>query len=169
MSLATGEKTISYQGNLRKLGAWLDAVDATRINILELADGFAARYQRPDVDVVIMQRFFTRAEVLALRWGDLKLRRHFRRERGLAQEPGGYQDLFRALGFDLDEKAAALIQLDERDSILQVSYLAPATGDGAAPVQVRDVYGPDERDLLRTHAHERRRHRSRWRTMLPNG
>jgi hypothetical protein len=166
MSITTRQETESYQSNLRKLGAWLDAVEAISVNVLELVEGFAARYQQADVDMVIMQRFFTHRELLALRWGDHQLRRRFRRQRGLAQEPGGYQDLFRALGFALDDKSASFIQLDERDNELLVTYLAPDQADGSAPKDYSEVYGAPEREMLRHHAQQRRRQRSRWRAMF---
>jgi hypothetical protein len=167
MGIGTRQETKSYQESLRKLGAWLDAVRAVRVNILELVEGFAARYQQADVDVVIMQRFFTHHDVLALRWGDHRLRQRIRRQRGLARESGGYQDLFRALGFVLDEKSASLIQLDERDNDLIVTYLTPDASDGSTPKQCRDVFGPDERAALREHAKQRRREQARWRWIVP--
>ena len=83
----------SYQECLRKIGAWLDAAAAFRVNVLEIGTGFAVRYQEAPTDEVVMQRVFTHDDVRSLRWGDLGLRRRFLRRfgksPGLTREPGG--------------------------------------------------------------------------------
>jgi hypothetical protein len=154
----------SYQENLRKIGAWLDAAAAFHVNVLEVGNGFAVRYQEAPSDEVVMQRVFTQEEVRSLRWGDLGLRRRFLRRfgkgPGLTREPGGYQDLFRALGHQLDEAPVRHVMLDEDDDAdtLTVSYQVrdPDTGDEWITQTL--VLGPAERDEIRQAARSRRLH-----------
>jgi hypothetical protein len=142
----------------------LDVIEASQVNVLEIQDGFAARYERADVESVVMQRFFTFDEVRDLSWGDLKLRRRFRR-RGFA-EPGGYQDLFRALGYELDATSAFQARIDESGDVLTLDYCTPPPAGESVPLQHRDVLGPDERSRVRQAAKARRRQQGRWRLIF---
>ena len=159
----------TYQETLRKIGAWLDGASARGVAIQEEVNGFVVRYERQDVDTVFLQRFFTAEDIEALPRGDMRLRRTVVRRighklQGLAGEPGGYQDLLRALGFHFDEDRAARVQLVEDESAdkLVVTYYleASSTAEGA---QQSLVLGPRERDELRLEAHARRRAESQVR------
>lgn len=160
----------NYQETLRKIGAWLDGASARGVAIQEEVNGFVVRYERQDVDTVFLQRFFTVDDIEALPRGDMRLRRTVVRRighklRGLAGEPGGYQDLLRALGFHLDEEGAGRVQLveDEIADKLVVTYY-PAPGSTNEATQQSMLLGPREREELRVEAHARRRAESQVRT-----
>lgn len=164
MRATVGEQDVpSYQECLRRLGAWLDAASARCVAVKEGNNGFTVRYERHDIDTVFMQRFFSYQEVLALRGGDFKLRRtllhRIRKLQGLGGEPGGYQDLFRALGYTLDVQSACQVQLveNEPDGKLVIAYQTVDPGPHSAkPIT---ILGPEEREELRLAAHARRRRR----------
>ncbi|HEX8918883.1 MAG TPA: hypothetical protein VF898_10300, partial [Chloroflexota bacterium] len=111
-----------------------------------------------------MQRFFTYAELASLRPGDLRLRRTWvrrvgRRIQGMAGEPGGYQDLFRALGFRLDHAGARHIRLTENDNESELTLICETPSDTRdfAGVQPVTHLGAQERAELRASARSRRR------------
>lgn len=158
----------SYQESLRKLGAWLDTAAASQVNVLELSNGFAIRYQEAPTDNVAMQRVFTHEEIRVLRWGDLGLSRRFWRRfgkgRGLTRESGGYQDLFRALGYELDSAEALCVMLDEndREDTVTLSYRKPSPGPEEDDIQTV-VLGPREREDVKRAARARRQAAALWR------
>jgi hypothetical protein len=168
MMAGKDSRSRSYQESLRKIGAWLDAAVAFRVNVLEIRNGFAVRYQEAPTDEVVMQRVFTHDDVRSLRWGDLGLRRRllrrFGKGPGLTREPGGYQDLFRALGYQLDEASAWHVMLDENDveDTLTVTYHLrnPGAGDGWT-TQINTL-GPAEREATRQAARLRRQGQPLW-------
>lgn len=153
--------TERYELSLRKLGAWLDATLAYRAAVTEVEHGFVVRYHNRDMEPVFVERFFPHGEIAALRLGDLRLRRRFARRmstrlQGVALEPGGYQDLFRTLGHDLDHRSASLLTLQEdREDTLILVYTAE---DG----QQETCLSPRDRAVLRMAARSRRDDRKRW-------
>jgi|SRR5579859_7700505 len=154
----------SYQESLRKLGAWLDISYAYNVVLQETEHGFRVRYYRQDIDSIFIQRFFPHSELEGLRPSDLRLRRTWvrrvgRRIQGIAGEPGGYQNLFRALGYRLDQDRARRIRLveNDEDNELLLSYESPditRDSDGEQPVMHLRA---QERDEMRASARDRRR------------
>lgn len=151
---------------MRKLGAWLDGSAARCVFITEIGSGFTVRYERQDIDQVFMQRHFTHNELGELRRGDLSLRRAVMRRighrlQGLAGEPGGYQDLFRALGYTLDENSARAITVSENEAEgkLIIRYEVMQRIEGLAPTIPVTVLGPGDRETLRKAAKARRSER----------
>lgn len=143
-----------YEFSLRKLGAWLDGALAYRAAVTEVRHGFVVRYHHRDMDPVFVERFFPHREIAALRWGDLRLRRRFARRiqsrlQGVALEPGGYQDLFRTIGYDLDQRAASIVTLKEDGDTLILTY---AVHDGEQATRLT----PRDRAVLRIAARSRR-------------
>jgi hypothetical protein len=133
------------------------------VTLTEVPHGFVVRYHRQDLEPVFVERYFPRGEIAGLRLGDLRLRRRLtgrlgNRLQGVALEPGGYQDLFRALGHELDRMEASLtsIREDSREGSLVVSCETP---DG--PYEA--TLGPEERADLRQRARGRRQRRRGWR------
>lgn len=152
-----------YELSLRKLGAWLDAVLAYRVTLTEVAHGFVVRYHRRDMEPVFVERFFPHAEVAALRLGDLRLRRRLAgrlgtRLQGVGLDPGGYQDLFRALGHELDATGAWGVTVRE-ESVEGTLTLWCETTDG----RYETTLGSSERASLRLQARSRRNERGSWR------
>lgn len=157
--LPDGRATERYDVSLRKLGAWLDVALAYWVAVTEVEHGFVVQYHNREMEPVFAERFFPRAEVLALRLGDLRLRRRLARRiggrlQGVALEPGGYQDLFRTLGHHLDERAASFVALREDDDMLILSYTASS---GVHETRL----SPRDRAVLRMAARARRE-RKRW-------
>jgi hypothetical protein len=157
------EDAPSYQQLLRKLGAWLDAASARGVVVREERNGFMVRYERQDIELVFMQRFFTYQELSSLRRGDLRLRRTLVRRighrlQGLAGEPGGYQDLFRALGYTLDEVSAGNIQLteDEPEGKLMLKFRVSEDTTSSDLEEPETVLARDDRDAIRRAARARR-------------
>jgi hypothetical protein len=154
---------------MRKIGAWLDSIQASQINIIEVDEAVAVRYARQDIEAVVMQRYFTKWEIESLRWSDL----HLRRKRGLhgsfSHEEGGYQDLLRSLGHKLDRLVATLVHIDEVDDELVVTYLTSGESGLSAPSRHTEKLGPEGRETLRKEALTRRRAESRWRLLRSRG
>lgn len=146
---------------MRKLGAWLDAALAYWATVAEVEHGFVVQYHNHDMEPVFVERFFPHGEIVALRLGDLRLRRRVARRmgtrlQGIALEPGGYQDLFRTLGHDLDHRAASRVTLGEDgEDTLILAYTAE---DG----KQETCLSPRDRAVLRMAARSRRGDRKRW-------
>jgi hypothetical protein len=158
----TGYGVPSYQERLRKLGAWLDGAYAHCVVVREGLNGFAVRYERQDIDGVFIQRFFTHEELRSLRRGDWTLRRTLVRRighklQGVAGEPGGYQDLFRALGYALDAAGASQVQISEdaSEGKLAMTYQVYRAPEEPAQKLVK-VFGREEREAMRKSARSRR-------------
>jgi hypothetical protein len=149
-----------YQDTLRKIGAWLDLISARTVTVRERPDGFVVRYHRQDIDAVFIQRHFTLDEIQTLQRGDLRVRRSVvrrvgRRLQGLTAEPGGYQDLFRALGYTLDQSGARDVCILEEEGTDQLVVLQNVSEEPAA-----EVLGLEDRERLRRAAQARRRPQS---------
>jgi hypothetical protein len=147
-----------YELSLRKLGAWLDALLAYRIAISEVPGGFVVRYHQQAMEPVFAERYFSIQEIAGMRLGDLGLRRRLagrigKRLQGMAREPGGYQDLFRAIGHELDVmRASGVVALEgEVDDTLILTF------DEQVEVPKRLELGPLDRAVVRVRARSRRR------------
>lgn len=152
-----------FQDRLRKLGAWLDAASARSVIVLQRHDGFAVRYYRQDIAGVFLQRTFTDAEVHGLQRGDLQVRRRLvrrirRRLEGMAAEPGGYQDIFRALGYLLDSERASDLRLaedEEHDALILARRVPADIGSPSTDERITSLEH-EQRDALRKAAQARR-------------
>lgn len=116
---------IPYQGVLRALGAFLDERGARSVSLLETPTGFAVRYELPS-ERTMTWRWLHVEELSSNRaglrqkstvWGDKR-----------ALTPGGYEDIFRALGYQLEAEHASGVLLDfqTEDLVITYSYLDPA-------------------------------------------
>lgn len=150
-----------YEWELGRLGMWLDAASAFEVTVMDMGHGFVTRYHRPDMEPVFVERFFLDEEVAVLRPGDLRLRRRMRgkaenRFRGIATERGGYRDLFRALGHELDRRAvSSCVIREEGDDLLLI--VCNERGE-----EQERWLGPSDRVALRAAARSRRTRRKRW-------
>jgi hypothetical protein len=132
-----GER-VPYQAALRALGAFLDERGASSINLLEAESGFAVRYQAhsgsPDTTLVRLDG----EELLSL---SSELERRRRRGRGFffgggkeqPEENRTYENILRALGYELDQVQAYSILVDEIDDgmVVTYQYLNPREGFNA--------------------------------------
>lgn len=132
MKSERGRNLVSYQRVLRTVGAYLDEFAASHVSVIETRDGIALRTDRPGNGTV--------SSVLEFQYDDLIDRNSLltrRRGRGAmaAAKPqrlysghhtldAMYQDLFRALGWELDLSSAYNILVEELNGSLLVSYIA---------------------------------------------
>ena len=142
---------LTYQTALRALGAWLDAHGAeSDIRILETTDGFVVQGRGRQSTGMESSRTITFDHVWQLS-EDKKYRRRTR------TKDGGYQNLLRAVGHELDEADAHTILLEQVDEELLLTYVYPRYEGGYAVVKHFTVIGPTaRRDLLRA-AQQRRK------------
>jgi hypothetical protein len=143
---------VPYQVVLRAVGAYLDEHGASQSNVIELEDGFAVRYQRKTNPPVYGFGRFTYDDLAALT-SHLEWHRSPRGGKGLA---GGYQDLFRALGYELDEVQAYAVLLDEVEDQLLVTYLELDPAHTIAALKRLIVVGQDEQREVLESAQRRR-------------
>jgi hypothetical protein len=143
-----------YQRLLRSIGAYLDNQAASQVYVLETDDGFVVRY-------IVAQRPFDLTSVY-LRMDDvvaIDLRYQGRRAEGdTADEarPGRYQDLLRAIGYELEHADARHVVLDEVDGTFTLTYHYGAS-TRAVLHKHRTTITPAEAEELFRRARARRR------------
>jgi len=116
---------LSYQWLLRAVGSYLDEAGAHSITMLEEPNGFVVRFQQGRLPDSMVLTHFNLEELVALKDALLKNRRSGRHSSSSVSDepPDRYQDLFRALGFELDALKAYSLSIDEIGNDLFVSYL----------------------------------------------
>jgi hypothetical protein len=124
---SAGEKVFPYQWLLRAIGAYLDREAATYILIMEVPTGFAVRYQLDPQKPELQRQDFTFREL-----HEFKARMEASRTIHLFREerPGLYQDLLRAIGYEIEQAGAYSILIDqvEDDFVITYQYLDPTQG-----------------------------------------
>jgi hypothetical protein len=141
---------LTYQVALRALGAWLDAQGAAPgIRIVETTAGFVVQQSSQDSTGVETSRTITFDEVWDLA-GDKKRRKRSK------EKDGGYQNLLRAVGYELDEADAHTILVDQIDEDLLVTYLYPHYVGGFALLKQFTVIAPETRMEVVRAAQDRR-------------
>jgi hypothetical protein len=149
----SGQRT-PYQPLLRALGAELDARSATQVTVVELSDGFLARFLRAHALITAevaewpLSWLMQRSEELR------HTRARFRGRQRPAQSQ--YQDLFRAVGYELDQVPAYSLALDELEDRLLLTYLHHNPHSGYVLLKRLVVLGEDERRQLLLAAQGRR-------------
>lgn len=147
---------VPYQVVLRAIGAYLDEHAASAINVIETDDGFAVRYQRdPDRPDLGFGRF-SNDDLVALKAHLEWHRTPERRSGGPARSRVGYQDFFRALGYELDQIPAYDVLLDEVEDDLLLTYLQLDPAHGVIAHKRMIKAGPAERQEVLESARGRR-------------
>jgi hypothetical protein len=142
---------LTYQIALRTLGAWLDAHGAeSDIRILETMDGFVVQGTGRQTIGIESSRTITFDRVWQLS-EDKKYRRRSR------TKDGGFQNLLRAVGHELDEADAHTILLEQIDEELLLTYVYPRYEGGYAVVKHFTVIAPEGRQHLLRAAQNRRK------------
>ncbi|HEX6506044.1 MAG TPA: hypothetical protein VF221_00280 [Chloroflexota bacterium] len=131
MKSERGRNLVSYQSVLRTVGAYLDEYAASQVTVLETPDSFAIRLKRPGVsgaptlielsydDLVSRTSSLTRRRGRgAMRAASPHVLTH-----GTSRLETFYQDLFRALGWELDDTSAYNILLEEVNATFLVTYM----------------------------------------------
>ncbi len=135
---------VPYQAVLRALGSWLDDRRAKRVNVLEAMGGFAVRYQLDSANADTESFFLAYNRLLSLA-DELENRRKRRAFPRLGREApqATYENLLRALGYELDGIDAYSILIDEVDEGMLVTYqyLRPTEGFQARKRMV--ILGPE--------------------------
>jgi hypothetical protein len=147
----------SYQNRLRVLGRFIDEGALYSLTIIEVSGGFVVRASREDDPWPNLLEF-----------GDRQLADMLRqavRARGEGETPRdsrdliptGYEDVLRALGYELDQRIAENIVISELPSLIAVSGFEPMIGIGDASFRhFSEPYGPDDVDHMLTRALARR-------------
>jgi hypothetical protein len=137
-------EALSYQVALRALGAWLDDEGhAPGIRIVETTEGFVVQQSSPDRTGVETSESvpFDRVWNLA----DSTTRRKRSKEKD-----GGYQNLLRAVGYELDEADAHAVLLEQIDDDLLLTYLRPQYVGGYSLLKQFSIIRPEMRtEMLR--------------------
>lgn len=123
-----------YQPLLRRLGAQLDDIGASDVGITELLDGFLVQLG----DGLTL-------ELLEDDLQDLEsiLRGQRAAGSGAAVRAGRYQDVLRALGYELDRVRAHSVQIEELQDGFVVRYRRPeATDDTVIWHSETTIWGP---------------------------
>lgn len=144
-------EALTYQTALRAIGAWLDARGTEfDVRILETTDGFVVQRANSASAGVESSQTITFGQV----WQMADDRKYRKRSR---EKEGGYQNLLRALGYELDEADAHSILLEQIGDELLLTYVYPRYQGGFAVVKHFTVIAPDARHDLLHAAQERRK------------
>lgn len=151
----------TYQWMLRALGAHLDEEPSCRITLAEGPDGFLVRLQRHlhklEPLVYVIRRETLRKQLAELGQARKPAGLRARHQGVWALFPNGHQDFFRALGYELDQRRASMILVDELEDGIVVTYRSP---DEERPGEWRKemfVLGPAEIEDVLNAAFERRK------------
>jgi hypothetical protein len=158
------EEEVSYTWALRSVGAYLDEHKAQKISLLEVPEGIVATYSETSEngpDRAMMP--FTIEEMVQYR-SEMEHQRvaSLTHGRDVASPPhvlgaAGYQDLLRALGWELDDTRAYNILVREMDDQFMLTYEYLDPRDNYLPYKRLLMLGADEIGLLMTEAYERRK------------
>jgi hypothetical protein len=152
---------IPYQTYLRELGDWLDERSVSAVAILEAPTGFVVTYESGDTgQPKLMEKFFLFRDIdrTARESGRTVRMQGEAKSSALSREPGGYRNLLRAIGLELQEQAAHSIVIDEVGSQLLLTYQVILPSKGYGGVKRIRILGPSERQALREKARKRRQH-----------
>jgi hypothetical protein len=145
-----------YQDSLRAIGRYFDRNIYRHVLVSEVEDGYIARAFPGQIGNL-------KAEGIALPMSDvMALINSQEQVRGVAVAdvkmpplcPTGYEDFFRALGYELDVTNATNVCLVELSSGFLVSYTAKT--DHGAVERSQMFYDPDQIDETLTKGYQRR-------------
>jgi hypothetical protein len=141
---------LTYQVALRALGAWLDDQGAAPgIRILETMEGFVVQQSSQHSTGAETSRTLTFDQV----WDLDAARKNRKRSK---EKDGGYQNVLRAIGFELDEADAHTILLEQIDDDLLLTYVYPHYVGGFALLKQFTVIAPEARQEMLRAAQSRR-------------
>jgi hypothetical protein len=130
MKSELGRNLVSYQAMLRTVGAYLDEYVASEVSLVETPDSFAIRLSRPHDGTQLVELHYEdlvdRTSSLSRRRGRGALRTispHVLTQ-GLARLEVYYQDLLRALGWELDDSSGYNVLLEEVEGAFLVTYMS---------------------------------------------
>lgn len=153
LSLDSGGHNIPYQSMLRVIGTILDQLDAADLALIEGSETFIVRFSSRG-----------ECEVRELSYADLlEAYQTLRNERTLlgTVEQGYFQDLLRALGYELERVHGSNLLLAEAGEHYLLTFQCPAAGN-AVPHRRHALLSPPMVEELLSRAHGRRASTSRW-------
>jgi len=113
----------AYQTSLRAIGAYLDQRPAGTVRVIEVPEGFEVHWLGSAADHHLQWVHLPVDELL--QWGEelkrKKTRRAFRSHAPITEDHS-YENVFRALGFELDTLEAYSILVDELEDGFLVTY-----------------------------------------------
>lgn len=157
------QEQVPYQAILRAVGAYLDEHEACRIQIIELVDALMVQYGDGGPSAA---RQITQCSYADLLTREAELRKQKRRKlrwsasTGSAK-PSRYEDVLRALGYELEKGEAHMMALDEVDDGFVLTYQAYSPHEGYMLRKRLLVLGPDQQDMVLTAAYRRRKPQKR--------
>ncbi|HEX6506799.1 MAG TPA: hypothetical protein VF221_04130, partial [Chloroflexota bacterium] len=143
------EERLSYQTILRTIGAWLDSRNAANANVIEAPSAFVVRYVLGDDPRNLQEHILSGRELREL---EAAMREH-----RMIQRNGRYQDLWRALGFEIDEREGTNLLLDQVEESLLVSYLYQKPETGLSWNKYASLLGQEDQAVMLRRAYARRR------------
>ncbi len=146
---------VPYQWLLRAIGAELDTLQASLFTVIEEANGFAVRFHLASTQQEWRVLHFSYEELLAYRT-HLEGRQSKRIILRKGVKPGGYQDMLRALGYELEQAHAYSILVDELEEGFFFTYLALDPSQGYVPRKRLVVVDRAQREQLLREASARR-------------
>lgn len=158
----------TYQNRLRVLGRYLDERHLHSITLIEIPGGFVLRGTRESEPWPVLAEFDDRQVS--------KLLRQSLDQRGSGPGgrdvrdliPTGYEDMLRALGFELDQRIAENIVIAELPSILAVSGFEPVLGFGESSYRpFSDALAPEDVVSVLNKAYARRGTYQHIQTYIP--
>lgn len=150
-------RRMSYQTLLRALGAWLDANNASNVNLIETSTGFIIRYGDDRQPLTLNRYMLTYAELEHLE-ASMKERRSL-------HPSGRYQDFLRALGYEIDAQSGAYMVFDEVEDNFFLTLLCQSERGGLAWTKRARILNPADQSAILRRAYARRKPpdvRKRW-------
>ena len=135
----------TYQNRLRVYGRLIDDQRFHSITLIEIEGGFILRATRDEHPWPVLVELDDEKTTEMLRRGPSQRgqSRAHRESRDLI--PNGYEDMLRALGYQLDQRIAENIVITELPSIIAVTGFEPVLGFGEASYRpFSDPLGPND-------------------------
>lgn len=154
----------SYQLMLRAVGAYIDIERPRAFSVVEVGEGLWLLLDSEDEDVLHEVRL--ERETL-MRQGEQLVRGRTGRADGsavivsVAPREGRYQDLLRALGYQLDKSEARHVLLSAAKDGLFITYSTPDRAGGIGWRQQMALLGQGEIEMVLEAARERREQQDR--------
>lgn len=123
--MLAGQEDAAYQWMLRAIGAYLDERAAGDVCVIETPEGFALRFAGKEGSVPLDLMRFDYDTMVTYNKLLERRRQEQVRSGGLADDQNHqYQDVFRALGWELDDSDARNVLITEVEDGLLLTFLA---------------------------------------------
>lgn len=155
----------TYQNRLRILGRLVDEELLHSITLIEISDGFILRATRAADPWPVLLEFDERKIAKMLRRAPEQRGQPRLHRESSNLIPDGYENMLRALGYELDQRVAENVVITELPSLLAVSGFEPILGYGEAsfrpfsePLDPQDIVELIQRALDRRGSYQHIQH-----------